>query len=255
MPTKTAFVALIVALIIQVASAQDNSPAFQDSGGCPVGECSALEFCSSDGTCRERSCENYFQFGNGAFDLDNTDGIELVCENYSTGTQDNLHAVVYGCQGYGPGVELPRGVVSQVFNRRCTATVKNKGFECYNLKPGTDFSSFLNRVNRTILATCSGETANGAPGIPFFKYNVYTRSPGFIVIHPSPPRTSTFSEASAFQSSYAIVTDLPTDAPTQSPTEAPTTETIPPTQSGSSYALHGGIAPVVALTILGILIV
>jgi hypothetical protein len=107
-------------------------------GDCPT------QFCGSDNLCHDFSCPVWFQ--KGGWNEASIGSTQLACEDYSTGDQDENYAVVYGCQAiFGPAFPAAKGS-AQPFNRKCTASIGKQVFECYDLKPSTDFGAFLSHA-------------------------------------------------------------------------------------------------------------
>lgn len=89
----------------------------------------------------------------------------LVCEGFPG--DPNLHAIVYGCISVNQDTELPDGVISQSFNRKCIADVgDDTTFTCHELALETDYTAFTAAVDPTL------ECTNGEEGfnMPLFQY-------------------------------------------------------------------------------------
>ena len=95
----------------------------------------------------------------------------LVCEEFPG--DPSLHAIVYGCISVNQDTELPDGLVSQSFNRKCIADVgDDTTFICHELALDTDYSAFTAAVDPTI------ECTNGEKefDMPLFQYQESTAS-------------------------------------------------------------------------------
>jgi hypothetical protein len=189
---------------------------------CPVDSfgCLTTQFCGSDKQCHDLSCQEYFQMR--GWNVESIGDTTLACEDYSNGDQDGRYAVVYGCSGYVNSV-IPAGEAYGLpFNQKCSATIWMQLFECYDLKPKTDFSDFLSVVDSATSLTCTNTDGSERP--PNFRYHVIYGS-----ISPShsdwvsvgQASTATFNESLTIFTMSAIVTNL-TGTPSQSPTGAPT---------------------------------
>jgi hypothetical protein len=222
-------------------------------------DCPETQFCGTDHQCHDYSCPAWFQKGgwndDAEISIGNNTTTLLTCEDYySNNNGDGKYAVVFGCGFYlgvipaGEGYGLP-------LNRKCSATIGMQRLDCYDLKPNTDFSSFLSQVDSatTPHQNCTNST-DGSEYSPSFIYQVsLTLSNGESILG-TPGVTSTFKESLAAFTMHAIATNLTTSlAPTQSPTEASPTTTISPTSSGvpmirpSSYTTAASVGLVVFL--------
>jgi hypothetical protein len=110
-----------------------------------LGDCQSAQFCGTDNHCHYFSCPTWFQ--KGGWNETSIGSTQLACQDYSTGDQDENYAVVYGCQAiFGPVVPAAKGA-AQPFNRKCSASIGNQVFECYDLKPSTDFGAFMSHAD------------------------------------------------------------------------------------------------------------
>jgi hypothetical protein len=116
-------------------------------------DCPGTQFCGSDNQCHDFSSQEYFQ--KGGWNVEGIGSTSLACEDYSNGDQDGKYAVVYGCSGY-RDTDIPAGEgYGQPFNQKCIATIGMQLFECYDLKPNSDFSYFLSLVDSATPQTCA----------------------------------------------------------------------------------------------------
>ena len=135
-------------------------------------------FCGLDGSCKDYSCDNWYQYGPVAFTgYDPTNPVELECEDYDTGEEDLANSMVFGCRPYMPDQRAPKGNSwAFFFNQKCTS--KPRGgteFECYQNKPNTDYNDFLAEIARINLDSCDRETYEGIIEQPIFWYNLVLR--------------------------------------------------------------------------------
>jgi hypothetical protein len=202
-----------------------------DDDNCPT----RTQFCGIDNQCHDFSCQAWFQ--KGGWNVESIGNTTLACDDYSNGDQDGKYAVVYGCSGYTGAIPEGEGY-GKAFDQKCSATIGMQLFECYDLKPDTDFSSFLIRVDSAAPLTCTNRT-DGSGYSATFIYQIITGSESpttsnFVFTGPDP--TVTFNESLTPFTMTAITTNL-TLAPTQNPTEGPIN---PPTSGvpiiGSSFA-------------------
>lgn len=226
-------------------------------------DCTRNEFCGIDGQCYSWSCDNWFQLGTWTR-LGNTSSFDnetLSCSSYNTGLQDNLHAIVFGCQGYGPGVDIPpEDGVSQVFNRKCEAETMLHTFECYELDPFTDFSLFVAQAQSAPPQNCTQyspeEIADGAPMQQSYLYSVYLSEQignKGMAVATGPDWTASLNADTALLSMYAYVEEKPeiTSGPTLNPsnTKAPSPD---PTSAAFSTVLRlGALATFAAAAMIG----
>ena len=163
----------------------------------------------------------------------------LTCTEYDTGVEDDSHAVLYSCRGYAPGVEIPDGEgFSQVFNQRCFSDVGLQTFDCYQLGPDTDYSSFFSQVESSDLPDCEyseEEVAAGSPVSPSFLYQVVLEEEKGAGAGPvfgdttftGPDPTASFDSDLALLAMHASVKEKPPGSPTAAastndPAQAPT---------------------------------
>lgn len=124
----------------------------QDSTCMEEMDCGLSGFCGTDGTCHAHSCQNWLNFGTWTKTSEvDVSYIPLDCEEYTSGEEDNYHAIVHACNGFAPDAAIPQGSgYSQPFNRKCTAPVGTQSFHCYDLDPETiDYSAFQYQVEAT----------------------------------------------------------------------------------------------------------
>ncbi|KAL3909478.1 MAG: hypothetical protein SGARI_002577 [Bacillariaceae sp.] len=231
-----ALIAIPTSLVSADASvlrrAQDSSTEAPTTVCSP--DCTRDEFCGVDGQCYPWSCENWLKMGTWTRLGNNTstEDVSLSCSSYNTGQQDNLHAVVFSCAGYGPGVDLPDGIHSQVFNRKCSADLEIQTFQCYELAEFTDFAFFVSQAEASPPENCTQytteEIANGSPTQQSYLYSVYLEEKlgnTDYLIATGPSWTSSLENTVALLSMYALVEEKPetTSSPTMDPsnTQAP----------------------------------
>jgi hypothetical protein len=186
----------------------------------------------------------------------NDESAALDCQSYNSGQQENLHAIVFGCQGYGPGVEVPpEEGISQVFNQKCTAELERQTFECYELAPFTDFSLFVVQAESNPPQNCTQYTPEdieqGAPTQESYLYSVYLSEQignGVSSVATGPDWTASFDTDTALLTMYANVVEKPNDtnSPTSdsSSTEAPSPS---PTSAANEFVLRLGLVVMLAV--------
>ena len=190
--------------------------------------CKFGQFCgsTSDFKCHDFSCQNYFQ--KGPWNDEGVGNSALVCEDYANSSQDGHYAVVYGCNSYFNQI-IPSGKgLGLGFNRKCSATVAMQLFECYDLNPDTDMSSFLNLVSTSTPPTCGAESDFPQPGF------IYQAELGRIKTTLN--STATFDASVAALAMRTVVTEL-TSAPKPNPTAtspAPAPAPVPQSAPSSS---------------------
>jgi hypothetical protein len=177
-------------------------------------------FCGTHNQCHESSCPAFFQ--QGGRNAESIGSTTLACEDYSTGDQDGKYAVLYSCQGYS-NIVIPLGKgYGQAFNRKCSATIGMQLFECYDLKPNTDYSYFMSLVDSDTPLTCTN-SSDGFDGPANFIYQVIYAYDCCTVFESF--SAATYNQSLTLFTMSAKLTDIrsttnPTLAPTQSPTEA-----------------------------------
>jgi hypothetical protein len=240
-------VATMATLLTMTSSVQArllaSTPAPQAKTCTTRGDCQrGTQFCGTDNQCHDFSCPAWFQ--NSGWNETSIGSTQLACQDYSTGDQDenNNYAVVYGCQAiFGPVVPAAKGS-AQPFTRKCTATIGKQAFECYDLKPNSDFTNFLSIaksapqscidhndgavlkssfIYRTIFQTkeSSSISAGGASGLSSF----HASDTGQI-LSMGPLPTETFDESLVPLTMWAIST--------KSDTTSTTSDTVPQTAFG-----------------------
>ena len=117
-------------------------------------------FCGWDGTCYFYTCDNWFKFGPVAFTgYDPANPVELTCEEYATGKDDNMNSVVNGCRPYIPGNKAPEAKTwTYFFNQKCSATPRGgDDFQCFQNQENTNYNDFVAEAARINLGSCDRE--------------------------------------------------------------------------------------------------
>lgn len=251
------FLITLFTLVVTTASVVAKNPNLglrrTQVSACSPG-CTRSQFCGSDGQCRDYNCNNWFKFGTwtNLEDISSTTR-GLTCADYTNGVEDNYHAVIYSCGGFGPGTEITDGAgFSQVFNQRCFSDIGLQTFECYQMELNTDYSFFLSEVESSDLPDCEyseEQIADGSPASPSFLYRVtleeaiFTEHGGTTsnVTLTGPNPTDTFDTDLALVTMYAFVKEKkPTLSPTDSPTPVQPDVTSSPTPTPAPEAGGGG---------------
>lgn len=132
-------------------------------------------FCGRDGECHDYGCQNWYLYGPVAFTGFNpASPVNLTCEDYSTGSKDNMNGVVYGCRPYTPEKPAPKSkTVVSFFNQKCSAAPsQHNNFECYDYKQSTDFQPYQQNVARENPPSCNQQIYQGLTTQPLYWYNV-----------------------------------------------------------------------------------
>lgn len=216
---------------------------------------SGTAFCGWDGNCYAYNCQDWYKFGPVAYTgYDPNNPVELTCEEYKDGYDENMNSVTFGCRTWQPGNKAPEAKSwTHFFNLECLANPRNDDdFKCYQNIANTDYRDFQAEVARLNPPSCDREIYDNEQNLYWYVIQAWQDRKGEVTKYKH-GRENTLSGESfnanlAEKTMFALLVSND-DAPEQTFPDA----IGGPTRSGSTSRILGNLVAL-SLALVGLVL-